>query len=135
MIGVVVAANGYPENYEKGAVLHGLDAVSKEAFVFHAGTKNGSDGNLKQMEAEFRLQEQRLIRSKKHKRRYTKRLKNYNVTVYFTAKISASEPLLHKNLKAKRLSQSFKINVYIKRKAWVHPCLPFYGSYPKIKTK
>ena len=46
MIGVVVAANGYPDRYEKGAVLHGLDAVSKEAFVFHAGTKNGTDGEF-----------------------------------------------------------------------------------------
>jgi phosphoribosylamine--glycine ligase len=46
MIGVVVAANGYPDSYEKGAVLHGLDAVSKEAFVFHAGTKNGPDGEF-----------------------------------------------------------------------------------------
>ena len=34
MIGVVVAANGYPEEYEKGAILHGLDDVSKEAICF-----------------------------------------------------------------------------------------------------
>lgn len=46
MLGVVVAANGYPESYEKGAVLHGLDAVAQEVFVFHAGTKNGANGEF-----------------------------------------------------------------------------------------
>jgi len=46
MIGVVVAANGYPEEYAKGAVLHGLDAVSRELFVFHAGTKKGTSGEF-----------------------------------------------------------------------------------------
>ena len=53
MIGVVVAANGYPEEYEKGAILQGLDDVSKELFVFHAGTKKGTSVNLKQMAVEF----------------------------------------------------------------------------------
>ena len=46
MIGVVVAANGYPEEYEKGAILQGLDEVSKELFVFHAGTKKGTTGEF-----------------------------------------------------------------------------------------
>ena len=46
MIGVVVAANGYPEEYEKGAILQGLDEVSKELFVFHAGTKKGTSGEF-----------------------------------------------------------------------------------------
>lgn len=46
MIGVVVAANGYPEKYEKGAILRGLDAVSKDLFVFHAGTKKGESGEF-----------------------------------------------------------------------------------------
>ena len=46
MIGVVVAANGYPEDYEKGAILQGLDEVSKELFVFHAGTKKGTTGEF-----------------------------------------------------------------------------------------
>ena len=53
MIGVVVAANGYPEEYEKGAVLHGLDEVSKDLFVFHAGTKKELPVNLKQMAVVF----------------------------------------------------------------------------------
>ncbi|MCQ6277022.1 phosphoribosylamine--glycine ligase [Bacillus sp. V3B] len=47
MIGVVVAANGYPEKYEKGAVLHGLEEVSKDLFVFHAGTQKGDSGEFK----------------------------------------------------------------------------------------
>ncbi|WP_338450858.1 phosphoribosylamine--glycine ligase [Niallia oryzisoli] len=46
MLGVVVASNGYPEQYEKGAVLHGLEKVSKELFVFHAGTKLGESGEF-----------------------------------------------------------------------------------------
>ncbi|HAQ08847.1 MAG TPA: phosphoribosylamine--glycine ligase, partial [Bacillus bacterium] len=43
MIGVVVAANGYPEKYEKGAVLKGLDKVS---HVFHAGTAKNDLGQF-----------------------------------------------------------------------------------------
>ncbi|MCM3766853.1 phosphoribosylamine--glycine ligase [Neobacillus niacini] len=44
MVGVVVASNGYPEAYEKGAVLHGLAELTEHAYVFHAGTaKNTAD--------------------------------------------------------------------------------------------
>ena len=39
MVGVVVAAKGYPEQYEKGAVLKGLADFSQEVYTFHAGTK------------------------------------------------------------------------------------------------
>lgn len=39
MIGVVVAAKGYPDSYEKGAPLIGIEEISSELFVFHAGTK------------------------------------------------------------------------------------------------
>lgn len=46
MLGVVVASNGYPEDYEKGAVLHELEKVSKELYVFHAGTKKGDSGEF-----------------------------------------------------------------------------------------
>jgi phosphoribosylamine--glycine ligase len=37
-IGIVLAAAGYPEDYEKGAPINGLDAISEDALVFHAGT-------------------------------------------------------------------------------------------------
>lgn len=43
MIGVVVAANGYPEEYEKGAVLKGIKNISQ---VFHAGTAKNADGEF-----------------------------------------------------------------------------------------
>lgn len=37
--GVVLAAKGYPETYQKDAVICGLDILDKETLVFHAGTK------------------------------------------------------------------------------------------------
>lgn len=39
MLGVVVAAEGYPGDVEKGNVLPNLDALSASHAVFHAGTK------------------------------------------------------------------------------------------------
>ncbi len=45
-LGVVLAAEGYPENYEKGMVISGLDrATDANTKVFHAGTqiKNGQN--------------------------------------------------------------------------------------------
>lgn len=42
VMGVVVASGGYPGSYEKGKPITGLDKITKEAQVFHAGTrKNG----------------------------------------------------------------------------------------------
>jgi phosphoribosylamine--glycine ligase len=38
VVGVVVASKGYPESYEKGHPIEGLEDMSKEARVFHAGT-------------------------------------------------------------------------------------------------
>ncbi|MFE8701311.1 phosphoribosylamine--glycine ligase [Cytobacillus sp. FJAT-54145] len=46
MVGVVVASNGYPESYDKGAVLKDLELVAQEAFVFHAGTKKNEAGEF-----------------------------------------------------------------------------------------
>ena len=40
---LVLASGGYPLSYEKGNVISGLDQV-KDAFVFHAGTKFGPNG-------------------------------------------------------------------------------------------
>ena len=42
---VVMVSGGYPEAYEKGNVIAGIDTVS-EATVFHAGTKLGDDGRI-----------------------------------------------------------------------------------------
>lgn len=44
MIGIVVASKGYPEEYEKGAELLGLEEVS--SYVFHAGTKKNKAGHF-----------------------------------------------------------------------------------------
>ncbi|MBU8906395.1 phosphoribosylamine--glycine ligase [Desertibacillus haloalkaliphilus] len=39
VVGVVLAAKGYPKSYEKGKVIAGLDQLSEDALVYHAGTK------------------------------------------------------------------------------------------------
>lgn len=36
---VVAAAGGYPESYEKGKVIRGLEEIDEDVVVFHAGTK------------------------------------------------------------------------------------------------
>jgi len=43
---VVMAAKGYPDAYQKGSAIRGLDAAAKVegVQVFHAGTKPGPDG-------------------------------------------------------------------------------------------
>ncbi len=38
-VGVVMAAGGYPGNYRKGDIIHGLPAESAQTKVFHAGTQ------------------------------------------------------------------------------------------------
>jgi len=43
VVGVVVAANGYPGHYEKGSPITGFDKFSDDTLVFHAGTKKNSD--------------------------------------------------------------------------------------------
>ena len=43
-VGVVMAAEGYPESYAKGRVIHGLDDVDASLCkVFHAGTRQDID--------------------------------------------------------------------------------------------
>jgi phosphoribosylamine--glycine ligase len=45
---VVMAAKGYPDRYQKGSEIRGLEqaAALPEVTVFHAGTKRGADGRL-----------------------------------------------------------------------------------------
>ncbi len=42
-IGVVMASGGYPQSYEKHNVISGLDAISNDIKVFHAGTAFEND--------------------------------------------------------------------------------------------
>jgi len=46
MIGVVLAAKGYPGAYEKGAVISGLDKLDADTVVFHCGTDQTADGTV-----------------------------------------------------------------------------------------
>lgn len=46
-IGVVLAANGYPEDgYEKGAVIRGLTHIGNDMHVYHAGTAKNAQGDF-----------------------------------------------------------------------------------------
>ncbi|WP_053368638.1 phosphoribosylamine--glycine ligase [Bacillus sp. FJAT-27245] len=43
-VGVVAAAKGYPDHPERGALVEGLEKVSKDTAIFHAGTKRDKLG-------------------------------------------------------------------------------------------
>jgi len=43
---VVMAAKGYPGSYDKGTVISGLDNLSGDTVVFHAGTARDEDGTI-----------------------------------------------------------------------------------------
>ncbi len=45
MLGVVAASNGYPEKYEKGIEILGLNELHSDVLIFHAGTAKNSSGN------------------------------------------------------------------------------------------
>ena len=44
---IVMAARGYPEKYQTGKLIHGLDSkFHDDTFVFHAGTEKSSNGHV-----------------------------------------------------------------------------------------
>jgi len=48
-VGVVMAlmaSGGYPDSYQTGFPISGLDKLDDDILVFHAGTKSGSDGEV-----------------------------------------------------------------------------------------
>jgi phosphoribosylamine--glycine ligase len=45
-VGVVLASSGYPERPQLGAIVEGLDAVSDDSLVFHAGTSVDAKGRV-----------------------------------------------------------------------------------------
>ena len=49
VVNIVLAAKGYPGNYDKGTIIKGVDAAGQMdgVQVFHAGTARGDDGALK----------------------------------------------------------------------------------------
>ncbi len=40
---VVLASGGYPDKYEKGKIIEGLESLDSDILVFHAGTKSEND--------------------------------------------------------------------------------------------
>ena len=42
-VNVVLASGGYPNNYKKGYEINGLDKISDDTAIFHAGTKKVAD--------------------------------------------------------------------------------------------
>ncbi|XXQ68015.1 phosphoribosylamine--glycine ligase [Neisseriaceae bacterium B1] len=45
-VGVVLAAQNYPDSPKKGDVIHGLDAANQRGKVFHAGTAENANGEI-----------------------------------------------------------------------------------------
>lgn len=46
VLGVVIAAEGYPETYEKGFVLESIPSLSENLLVYHAGTAKNEKGEF-----------------------------------------------------------------------------------------
>ncbi|RFU68910.1 phosphoribosylamine--glycine ligase [Peribacillus saganii] len=46
VLGVVLAAKGYPDSYEKGSKIKGLDQFEKGAYIYHAGTALNDAGEF-----------------------------------------------------------------------------------------
>ncbi|MFJ7679468.1 phosphoribosylamine--glycine ligase [Peribacillus sp. NPDC046944] len=46
VLGVVVAAEGYPGAYTKGSVIKGLDRIQPDTHIYHAGTAKNDQGDL-----------------------------------------------------------------------------------------
>lgn len=46
VLGVVVAAEGYPGDVKKGSVITGLDEISDASYIYHAGTAKNKDGQF-----------------------------------------------------------------------------------------
>lgn len=45
VLGVVLAAKGYPGDYKKGEIIKGLERIDSAVHVYHAGTALDQDGN------------------------------------------------------------------------------------------
>lgn len=45
VLGVVLAAKGYPGDYKKGEIIKGLECIDSSVHVYHAGTALNQDGN------------------------------------------------------------------------------------------
>ena len=46
VLGVVLAAKGYPEAYKKGELIRGLDLIDPVVHIYHAGTALDENGNF-----------------------------------------------------------------------------------------
>ncbi len=43
---VIIASGGYPDKYQTGKIISGLDKISNDCLVFHSGTKTDENNNV-----------------------------------------------------------------------------------------
>ncbi|MEK3856508.1 phosphoribosylamine--glycine ligase [Cytobacillus sp. FSL H8-0458] len=94
IVGVVAASTGYPEAYEKGAVLNGLHSL-KDVLVFHAGTDRNSSGEYVTNGGRVLLAGARASTLKKAQQKVYSELENLQCEGVFYRKDIADKAIAH----------------------------------------
>ncbi|MEH6986612.1 phosphoribosylamine--glycine ligase [Cytobacillus firmus] len=94
IVGVVAASMGYPEAYEKGAVLNGLHSL-KDVLVFHAGTDRNSSGEYVTNGGRVLLAGARASTLKKAQQKVYSELENLQCEGVFYRKDIADKAIAH----------------------------------------
>lgn len=94
IVGVVAASMGYPEAYDKGAVLNGLHSL-KDVLVFHAGTDRNSSGEYVTNGGRVLLAGARASTLKKAQQKVYSELENLQCEGVFYRKDIADKAIAH----------------------------------------